>query len=1249
MYGSGNTNPPIEKAGKKDRLGDDLATSDKADASTQSQDTATPSGFSPSARPQAQRDASIASIKSGVLGHGSEEPRLHQEPVKTSQPTDSFSHSMTHPTSSELEDQSWHSERRADSGPTQTRGEDTAAIDQTSTYRSYPLATGEKTSPTLEREPSEPTSNQHSEQIDAPGREGAGLEAIQPGADPTGTRHIEENVNVSDGILKGASGISAREETRTDPGDSTFAQQRTKAESDNPYSASRLDPRVDPHAKSSNTGSASIVTGAIATSAKEPIDRLGVAYGSSAESRELSGSKTTAEHFDGSQDMSQSSQAKNALQPSYGSQQTSGPPKEEDQCETLVSTMPGAFNYRDIVVASSYHDPIPQDKASYYDFGNSLGGSSSKEPTQDHKENIGALDGQKTTFRPLQGESQAPSTSGAVPASLEHQEKAAETRNYEPSPQSGRPQDGVGKSQSALSTGEPPRAATGGAESSDTFNPSEDSDKGRNAGILGAAAGALGFGGHAMKKHAEDNPERPAAASRRESTPTTMYSPATTLGDGRYPEADMGVVAAASSRSPGTMAAQSVGAPSQSSTTKSSSSTGPIEKPYSRVSEEHFPAVGSGAQDSKTAPYSGASSQPAPMKYVTNFEPAAAAGSKRDSPTSTPNFTGTRMGEESHTGRNVAIGGAAMAGAGVLGAHEFSQHQAEKPTAGTSASTAAERPDDRHSGRGAAISSTPAAAIIAHEHSRHLEEKLSTGTLAFTAAERPGDRRFGQDTAIGGVGTAGAITHDDHRHQAENPTSHRPEDHHMSRNMAVGGTDLAGSGAVGTHEHSQCQAEKPLTGEPHSKTKEKPEDGHLGRNTAIGGAAAVGAGAVGGHEYSLRQTEREGQERLEAEKAHQKAIEESKKAAEKQQKAHEKALAKDEKKAEQAHEKVLHKEEKKAEKEHEKAAKKEEREHEKAKHKEEKKAEKEHEKAIKKEEKEHEKAVKEEEKEHERDHMMAVKMEEKKEKEHEKELAKQERQEEKQSSFEERAKKKHGLLGLFHRKRDSQDNEAEQGEDDPYSGFKTTGGTETADAAAATANQEHEKRHILGLPHHEVKNKLHKDPPPGLYSGDPATPAHADYPVQQNEHRDAHIATAGHTAASALEPERNKYPEVSGAGVGAAGTGTTPPARHNEAGEGGTTTTTTTRPRGPSAAKYGDLPQGYASQAYATDTGPSATSNTAGKDINLHSDGRRYYADGRPVDDDAAALDGSQQQQHGSEGGAGRKVLEKLHLRKGSR
>jgi hypothetical protein len=1249
MYGSGSAKPPIEKPGKEARLGQLSAPSDKEnmDTNTSSSATVTAAALNPSTRPQAQHDASTASIKSGVLGNGSGEPHMHPETINTAQPSDPFISPITHSKRTKFDDQPLNVERRVDPELTQTKGEEKAAIGQTSTYRSYPLVTGDKTSPLLKIESSHPRIHQQPEKIGAPSSgAGAGLGAIQPGPDNTGTGQVEENTKVPDRAFTGASGVVAREGTPIRPGESTLMQQ-TKPESNNPYSASRLDPRVDPRAKNLNTRSASAITGAFATSNKEPAGRMHGDYRSSADSRGLSGAKMTAEPFDGPQETSQPLQGpKGTLEPidnvpktsqpsrpnsaaqasneTKRSKETSGPPQDEDQCETLVSGMPGAYNYGSIVVASSYHDPVPQEKASYYDFGSSITGPSSKEATPDRQGTVGASDGLEATSRPLKGEDEP----------FVHKDKAPETRDYDPLPQSEGLSGGFGKSQTTVSTGETPKAAMAGVKSSDTSAHPEDSYKGRKAGFLGAAAGALGLGGHAVKQHAEDKSERPTAGPRRESIPITTYPLGIALGDRRYPELHFGGSAAAPSRPQDRMVVPAE-APTQPSIAKHPSGTGLLvgEKPYPQEREQHFPAAQSRAQGSITAPHTEAASQPATMTYVTNLEQTKATGSMRDPSTTSPAFSGPSKPEESHMARNTTIGSAAAAGASILGAHEYSKYGAEKPSTGIPASTAADRPEDRHHhiDRDTAIASTPTTDTGTHEYSRHQAENLSAGASPSTSLARP-------------------------------------EDRHMSRNLAVGGTVAAGSGEVRAHEHSSHQGEKPSTETPHHNIRENPDGSHLGRNAAIGGAAAVGAGAVGAQEYLLRQTEREAQDHLETEKAHQKAVDESRKAAEKEQKAHEKALAKEEKKAEKEHEKVVHKEEKKAEKEHEKAAKKEEREHEKAKHKEEKIAEKEHEKAIKREEKEHEKervmavkmeekqekehekAIKKEEKEYEKKHVVAARMEEKQEKEHEKELAKQERQEEKRRGSEEKDKKKHGLLGLFHHKRDSQDNEVVQAEDD-HRDVKTTGDTAATDPAAATAaSPEHEKRHILGLPHHEVKNKLHKDPPLGRYSGESATPTHADYAVKQNDHPGAQTAMGGYTA-PAPEHDQHKYAAAAstGAGIGAANTGTpshdpqSPSKLHTGSG-----THTRTRPRGSSAAKFADLPDGYASQAKAADTGPAAASHTASsKDINVHSDGRRYYADGTPVDDDAAELDGSPQQQR-SEGGKVGKVLEKLHLRKGS-
>jgi hypothetical protein len=169
MYGSGSAKPPIEEPGKKARLRQHSAPSDKenmnTNTKTSSSDTVTAAGPNPSTRPQVQHDASTASIKSGMLGHGSGEPQLHQESVNSPQPTDPFRSPITYPKRTEFDDQSLNVERRVDPEFTQTEEEETAAIGQTSSYRSYPLATGDKTSPLPEREHSQPRSHHQQKRL----------------------------------------------------------------------------------------------------------------------------------------------------------------------------------------------------------------------------------------------------------------------------------------------------------------------------------------------------------------------------------------------------------------------------------------------------------------------------------------------------------------------------------------------------------------------------------------------------------------------------------------------------------------------------------------------------------------------------------------------------------------------------------------------------------------------------------------------------------------------------------------------------------------------------------------------------------------------------------------------------------------------------------------------------------------------------------------------------------------------------
>ncbi len=955
MYGSGTTKPTIENPGNVEGQGSHPVTEG---AATKSPGTTTTSDPAPPAQSQAQDDASTASIKSGVLGSSPGESRLTSQAANKTTGADYSGDPVSHPADADSRDFATRANPQANSGLTRSKDEETAAIGQTSTYSSYPLATGDSTSRVIDRESGDPTTHRQPETMSSPtSRAGVGGGAAQAAAAHAWPEDTQKNTNAPEQGFPAAGRVATGEGSHLGSRDGMSGQHPT-ADSDNPYASSHLDPRVDPHAKPTSTGGA-LAAGASVPSANDHASRLGES-GSSTEDRGLSGAKTTAESFDGLKGTSEPLHgAIGTAEPWTGPKGTSELRHEEDQYQARTGAMP---------VASGLETP---------------------------------------------------------PAQL---------RSPDPVPHHQAPHSGVHSLTTAAGPTDSSRAANSPVGTSDTIPPTEDSHHGRNAGILGAAAGALGLGGYAAKKHAENEPERPTVGSRRESIPTTTYPPGTGLDDKRYPQAPVG----------------------------------------------GFAAAPSGLQDTSAAPSTEAYSQPSTTTGTGAFQPSTGTGPS----TTTPAPTAV---DDSHLGRNAAIGGAGVVGAGAVGAHEYSSHHA------TGAST-----------------SEPA-----------------TATGPFT----------GQSTAT-----------------PVSTTVDRQEESHLGRNAAVGGTAAAGTGALGVHEHSKhhapgATATEPITSTgattgqptagPVSTTVDRQEESHLGRNAAIGGAAAAGAGAVGAHEYSKHQAEHEAQQRLEADRAHQEAMEESRKAAEKEQKVHEKALHKEEKKAEKEHEKAVHKEEKKVEKEHEKL----------------------------------------------------IKEEERKQKEHEKLIAKQEKEVEKGGDSEDhKEKKKGGFLGLFKRRRDSKGNEVEHEEDD-HAGAKTAAGVGAAGAAGvgiheAEKHHEAEKKphgHLLHHDHHEI-NKLHKDPPPGLgYSGDSATPAHADYAVRENDHPGAQTATGGYTA-PAPEHDRHKYGGAAGvgaAGAGAAGAGAAGTAAMTDRTRG--TAAMTDRTRGTSESvtspsRYAEAPtKGYAS------------------------------------------------------------------------
>jgi hypothetical protein len=454
------------------------------------------------------------------------------------------------------------------------------------------------------------------------------------------------------------------------------------------------------------------------------------------------------------------------------------------------------------------------------------------------------------------------------------------------------------------------------------------------------------------------------------------------------------------------------------------------------------------------------------------------------------------------------------------------------PDTGTRTSDTTTHEDDSHKHRKGGI--LGALGLKGHGAKKHAEEKPerpnagsrreSIPTTAYPPGTTLGDERY--PTGPVGGSTATPSGAQDGRVAPS------------TRNFSQPSTTPGATYTQPSTDHGTTTG--PATATPVSIARDQPEESHFGRNAAIGGAAAAGAGAIGGHEFSKHQAEKEEQDRLENDRAHQKAVEESRKAAEKEQKAHDKAIAKEEKKAEKEHEKAVHKEEK----EHEKAVKKEEKkaekEHEKAVKKEEKAAEKEHEKALKREEKEHHQAVlaeEKKEKEHEKEIARQEKEQEKEiarqekdhekeiarqEKEQEKEIAKQEKEPEKRRDSQDKEKKHGGLLGLFKRRRDSKGNEVEDEEHD-YTDSQTATGVGAAGAVGVGAHE--------AKKHHEM-NKLHKDPPPGLgYSGHPANPAYADYAVKENDHPGAQTVAGGHTA-PAPEHDMHKTHKDTPPGVG---------------------------------------------------------------------------------------------------------------------
>lgn len=627
MYGSGNTEPTDEASAKIAEQGSHPKSSDAKGA-----DTYAPGTAIPPAQSRAQDDgASAVSIKSGVLGHNPEGPTLTHETAGTSSGVDSSRNTTSHPPAAYSKDIEGRGDLQAgtdmprsrdvDRGATGQRGtsssysrdtgentsrnvghESRGAVEQSSTYSSYPPTEGDSTSRGIGQESSDRLPHRQREETSGLGTGAAVGGGGGATAATTGYALVGDNDKTSNPQQRGFSGagsMSTSEERQFSPKEDG-TEQYSMADSTNPYSSSHLDPRVDPNAKPSNTGSTS-ATGASIMSSNRPTDRSGD-YGSSTENRGLTGAKTTAEPFDG---------PKGTSQPLYDPKGTAEPLKPTKPYDANTGPTLGAVGLGSQAAKSSIHDSVTQ-----HETPRSGVDTSSSAPYKIESSPMAAGTGfQASDSNASTDHSHKEHKSGLLGAlgigghgAKKHEDRSdrpVEVSEHESIPTTAHNTDSS-------------HVADSGVGSSSNA-PVDHSHKEHKGGLLGA----LGLGGHGTKKHDEDRLEPPAGVSRRESIPTTAYPPGTSLGDRPYPEASIGGHTAAASddrRHP--------------------------EPPLGGNA-----ASPSGAHDSQMTGQS----------------------------TATPSWTGVgKPEEESHFGRNAAIGGGvAAAGAGAIGAHESSQHQAE--------------------------------------------------------------------------------------------------------------------------------------------------------------------------------------------------------------------------------------------------------------------------------------------------------------------------------------------------------------------------------------------------------------------------------------------------------------------------------------------------------------------------------------------------------------------------------------------
>lgn len=373
----------------------------------------------------------------------------------------------------------------------------------------------------------------------------------------------------------------------------------------------------------------------------------------------------------------------------------------------------------------------------------------------------------------------------------------------------------------------------------DTAQPAIDEQPGVASKVLGAlglggaaatAASALGYGSNtegagephdtsaiATQPGQVSQETGPGKHYRRESIPTTAY--------------------------PGPSAAQPIAAPVGGTRPSISENTS---------TATHAPSSGVGA--GTTA----GSAVPRSSEYARDVSAAQPHSTVHDQITMDPSQTCRDLGS-SHTGRDVAAGGAlgAAAGAGAYAVHE---RQEDHGLAGT----------------GVSGSSAPGPSVPHHPK--------ETYTTSSSAGTQPTSSTFGT-TALP----------DRSRESPIDAVAAAPGRYDGQDAEPVGYTTFAGTTST-LHD-----AER--------------RDDHTGRNTAIG--AGAGAAAAGGAAYAVHDKELEKQrehERKEMEKAQHK----HEKELEKEQKHHQKELEKQHTKEEKAHEKAEKHHQKELEKQHSK-------------------------------------------------------------------------------------------------------------------------------------------------------------------------------------------------------------------------------------------------------------------------------------------------------------------------------------------